>query len=168
MTRPLLAPHRLAGRPFARLAATLPLAFALAIGAVPLPGTGGAAPAVAQELPAGPDRQAILDVIGAQLDAFRRDDFATAYGFASPTIQRLFPSAERFAAMVTGAYRPVYRPREVRFLDMIVERGQPTQRVWLLGPDGKAVIAHYIMERQPDGSWKIDGVTLHEVDDLSV
>jgi len=135
----------------------------------PPPGAGtGATPAAAQALPDGAQRQAIVDVIGAQLDAFRRDDFVAAYGFASPTIQRLFPSPERFAAMVTGAYRPVYRPRQVQFLDMIVERGQPTQRVRLVGPDGTPVIAHYIMERQPDGTWKIDGVILHEAEDLSV
>ena len=33
------------------------------------------------------------------------------------------------------------------------------------GPDGRPRIALYIMERQPDGSWKIDGCILTESDD---
>ena len=34
--------------------------------------------------------EAIEDVISSQIDAFLRDDFATAFTFASPNIQRLF------------------------------------------------------------------------------
>jgi hypothetical protein len=32
-----------------------------------------------------------------------------------------------------------------------------------VGPDGQAVIALYVMERQPDGSWRINGVYLLQV-----
>ncbi len=34
---------------------------------------------------------------------------------------------------------------------------------FLVGPDGQAVIALYAMERQPDGSWRINGVYLLQV-----
>jgi len=37
--------------------------------------------------------------------------------------------------------------------------------VLLVGPDGQVVIALYFMERQPDASWKINGVRLVEAPD---
>ena len=30
----------------------------------------------------------------------------------------------------------------------------------LVGPDGVPIMAQYVMERQPDGSWRIDGCLL--------
>jgi hypothetical protein len=62
--------------------------------------------------------------------------------------------------MVRGGYPPVYRPREIEFRDLVEQGGRLTQRVLLVGPDGGVVIAHYFMQRQPDGSWRIDGCVL--------
>ena len=121
-------------------------------------------PAAAVELPA-PEAAAIRAVVEAQLDAFRRDDGVAAFGFASPTIQDLFRTPEGFMAMVREGYAPVYRPQQVLFQDVATFRGRPTQRVYLVGADGRAVIAHYLMERQPDGSWRIDGCILEPVAD---
>jgi len=33
----------------------------------------------------------------------------------------------------------------------------------VIGPDGRGVIALYRMEEQPDGNWRIAGVTLHPI-----
>ena len=74
-----------------------------------------AAPALAAEDPAPADRTAIHDVIAAQIDAFRHDDAPAAFGFASPKIQSLFGTPERFIGMVAHAYQPVYRPSAVAF-----------------------------------------------------
>ncbi len=41
-------------------------------------------------------------------------------------------------------------------------RCQPTQEVFVTGRHGEEVLALYIMERQPDGRWLIDGVVLTE------
>jgi hypothetical protein len=113
------------------------------------------------------DRRAILSVIGEQLEAFRRDDGAAAFAFASPGIRAQFRDPETFMAMVRSGYRPVYRPREVEFRDLVELAGRLTQRVLLVGPDGVAVVAHYFMQRQPDGSWRIDGCILKGADDLT-
>ena len=37
---------------------------------------------------------------------------------------------------------------------------KPTQRVRVVGPDGRPVIAYYPMRRLPDGTWRIDGCYL--------
>jgi len=127
------------------------------------------APAEARAIElAATDRSAIRDVVAAQLDAFQRDDGAAAFGYASPSIRELFRTAEGFMAMVREGYAPVYRPRRVDFAEIVEFRGYPTQRVRLVGPDGVPVIANYLMERQPDGTWRIDGVILEEVEDLGV
>jgi ketosteroid isomerase-like protein len=109
------------------------------------------------------DRQAIRRVIESQLAAFQRDDGPGAFAFASPMIREIFATPENFMAMVKSAYQPVYRPREVAFRELAMLEGAPAQEVYLVGPDGQTVIALYVMERQPDGSWRINGVYLLQV-----
>jgi len=38
--------------------------------------------------------------------------------------------------------------------------GTIIQRVELVGPDGVPALAHYVMQRQSDGSWRINGCFL--------
>ncbi len=111
------------------------------------------------------DEAAIRSVVEQQLDAFQRDDQEAAFAHASPTIQDLFRTAEVFMAMVRAGYAPVYRPQEVSFRDVVTFRGAPTLRVLLVGPDGLAVIANYMMERQRDGTWRIGGCVLEPIAD---
>ncbi len=127
--------------------------------------TAGAAQA-GPELPVG-DVDAIRQVIEAQMAAFRSDDGARAFGFALPDIQAMFRDPDTFMGMVRSGYEPVYRPREVEFRDLGHEGGHWTQRVLLVGPDGVPVIARYLMERQPDGSWRIDGCILEPVPEVT-
>jgi len=121
-------------------------------------------PAAAAEIDAA-DRHAIQSVISRQIEAFRQDDGETAFSFASPTIRGMFGTAEVFMAMVRQSYRPVYRPREVRFGQLLTRRALPTQRVILVGPDQEVVIALYEMQRQPNGDWKINGCYLLAADE---
>ena len=111
------------------------------------------------------DRAAIRGVIEAQLAAFRADDGLRAFGFASPSIQRQFGSPANFLAMVRTGYRPVHRPREVQFRDLVEVEGEPVQLVLLVGPDFEVVTAHYVMQRQADGSWRINGCVLQAAPD---
>ena len=108
------------------------------------------------------DRQAFREIISGQIAAFQRDDGDTAYGFASPTIQGLFPGAERFMAMVRLGYQPVYRPKSVAFGAVTETARGPEQRVFVTGPDGRHWVAVYSLEKQPDGSWRINGCVLTE------
>lgn len=111
------------------------------------------------------DGKEIRRVIEAQLSAFQRDDATAAFAQASPTVQAIFQTPDRFMRMVRIGYQPVYRPRLVEFRDIIEYDGRPTQRVFLIGPDGAPVMALYPMERQTDGTWKIGGCTLVRADD---
>jgi hypothetical protein len=107
------------------------------------------------------DTSAFTKVIESQIAAFSRDDGAAAFALASPDIRRRLVTAERFMAMVRSGFQPVYRPRSYSFGDPAMVEGIPVQPVQVIGPDGRGVVALYRMERQPDGSWRIAGVTLH-------
>ena len=121
----------------------------------------------ADEVPAA-DREAIQGIITSQIEAFRRDDGAAAYGYASPSIQGLFPTVEQFMGMVRNGYMPVYRPRSVTFGATEASPSGPMQKVFLTGPDGRNWVAIYSLERQPDGTWKINGVRLVEEDGATI
>jgi ketosteroid isomerase-like protein len=113
------------------------------------------------------DRQAIRGVIADQIAAFGRDDAERAFSHATAKIRGMFGTADRFIDMVRRGYEPVYRPREVEFLDVVLVHGRTTQVVYLVGPDGVPVQALYFMERQPDGTWRIDGCVLIPAPDRS-
>jgi hypothetical protein len=106
------------------------------------------------------DRATIRAVVAAQLDAFQHDDESAAFGFASPAIQQQFQSADNFMRMVRSSYQPVYRPRDVQFGAIVTRDGDIVQLVELIGPDGTPALAHYVMQRQPDGAWRINGCYL--------
>lgn len=111
------------------------------------------------------DQTAIREVIERQVEAFRRDDGAAAFGYASPNIQGMFGTAETFMDMVRQGYQPVYRPRVFEFREIVTLQGMVTQKVHVIGPDGRPVTAFYPMTRLPDGSWRIEGCILRAPDE---
>jgi len=102
---------------------------------------------------------AIEAVIQSQIDAFRADDFAKAFTFASPTIQGIFGSVDRFAAMVRQGFPMVQNPDEVRFLELRSIRGEVWQKVLVRDASGAYHALDYQMIPSGDG-WQIDGVQL--------
>jgi hypothetical protein len=113
------------------------------------------------------DRAAIAQVIQDQIAAFRVDDAARAFAFASPAIRAKFGTPEQFLEMVRTGYFPVYRAEQVSFRDIAIENGVPVQPVEIHGADGEGVLALYLMERQPDGSWKINGCIIAKLPEHS-
>ncbi len=107
--------------------------------------------------------------IEAQLDAFLAGDNALAYSYAAPNIQRIFPTVETFMGMVANGYQPVARPKNFAFGKSEETRvGSVTQQVLLLGPDGKDYEAVYTLELQPDGFFRITGVSLRSTNPPSI
>jgi hypothetical protein len=99
-------------------------------------------------------------VITSQVEAFGRDDAATAYSYAAPGIQGMFPQPDIFLSMVQRNYAPVYRHKSFEFGQAQVADGKIAQRVHILDADGEAWEALYTLEQQPDGSLKIIGCVL--------
>ena len=103
------------------------------------------------------DRAAVQGVIEQQIQAFLRDDAATAYSFASPGIKAMFPNEGVFMQMVQQGYPQVYRPRSYQFGELVLKDGHLEQTVDLVDADGAFWTALYTLEQQADGSWKITG-----------
>lgn len=97
--------------------------------------------------------------IAAQIQAFKADDFDTAFTFASPNIQRLFHNPDNFGAMVRNGYPMVWRPAEVRFLELREIAGLLWQKVMIVDGGGQTHILDYQMVQQ-NNTWKINGVQL--------
>jgi hypothetical protein len=109
---------------------------------------------------AADDAATAQSVIRSQVEALGRDDAATAYSYAAPAIQEIFPQADFFMAMVRGSYAPVYRHKSFEFGEARVADGRIAQRVHIIDAEGVPWEALYTLERQPDGSLKITGCSL--------
>lgn len=111
-----------------------------------------AAPVIAQEEP-------IRKTIQNQLDALQKDDYVTAFGFASPTIKGMFGTPDTFGMMVRQGYPMVHRPGAVRMLDLREVAGNLWQRVMITDQQGRTHLLDYQMVETADG-WQINGVQL--------
>jgi hypothetical protein len=119
----------------------------------------GAAPATAQE-------RGIEDTITLQLEAFKKDDFGTAFDYASPTIKNIFRTPENFGAMVRQGYPMVWRPGDVTYLEQREIAGAIWQKVQIVDGAGRVHILDYQMIQTPEG-WQINGVQLLKQPDVA-
>jgi Domain of unknown function (DUF4864) len=115
---------------------------------------------LASPVRAADDVAAAQTVIRSQVEALGRDDAATAYSFAAPAIQDMFPQADIFMDMVRQSYTPVYRHKSFEFGEARISNGQIAQRVHIVDAEGVPWEALYTLEQQPDGSVKIIGCVL--------
>lgn len=125
----------------------------LVLAAVLAIGTAGA-PVLAQQ-----EGSAIEGTIRGQIDAFLADDLVTAFSFASPMIRSMFGNPDTFGTMVRQGYPMVWRPSDLRFLDLREVAGRHYQRVQILDQQGVPYIAEYEMIETAEG-WQINGVRI--------
>ncbi|MDL2410219.1 DUF4864 domain-containing protein [Rhizobium calliandrae] len=106
--------------------------------------------------------QSAQTLIEEQIDAFLHNDAAAAYSFAAPGIKALFPDKDTFFAMVKKSYQPVFHPGNYAFgKSRSIDNGAVVfQEVLITGLDDKDWTAIYEITRQPDGSYKINGVQI--------
>ena len=125
------------------------------------------APARADGVSSG-DKSTMQAIVSDQIAAFAHDDASAAYGFASPAIQSQFNNPDAFMAMVKNGYGPIYRPRSVTFGALAETDAGPVQTVYVTGADGESFVALYTFQKQPDGSWKINGVRIVKDDSPTI
>lgn len=97
--------------------------------------------------------------INSQIEAFKADDFEQAFTYATPTLQQLFQTPENFQRMVTSGYPMVWRPAEVRYLELKERDGLLWQKVQITDRKGFTHLLLYQMEQTANG-WRIAGVQL--------
>lgn len=104
-------------------------------------------------------QDAIRGVIDGQIDAFRADDFATAFTFAAPGIQGMFGTPDNFGRMVRQGYPMVWRPETVEYLGAREVGPGWRQEVLVTDGDGRLHKLAYTMIETASG-WKIAGVEI--------
>lgn len=123
--------------------------------------------AVSLALPAKAQEAPIRETIQRQIEAFRADDFARAFSYASPTIKRLFGTPENFGAMVRNGYPMVHRPAQVEMGELREIAGNLWQRVRIVDQAGRAWALDYMMIETPEG-WQINAVQILPAPDVGV
>ncbi len=108
----------------------------------------------------------IQGVISSQIEAFKLDDFATAFTFAAPNIQGIFQTPENFGRMVSRGYPMVWRPSAVEYLELREINGFTFQDVRVTDAQGRVFLLEYSM-MEISGGWKIAGVRILEQSELS-
>lgn len=110
-------------------------------------------------LPAKAQEADIQKVIRDQMAALQADDFPQAFTYASPMIQGMFGTPENFGAMVRQGYPMVWRPDQVRMLDLREVAGGLWQRVLVTDQQGRGHVLEYQMVPGPEG-WLINAVQI--------
>lgn len=105
----------------------------------------------------------IQAVIADQIAAFQANDVERAFTHAAPNIQRMFQNPKRFGQMVQQGYPMVWRPARYQWLKIVETESGPVQVVLFEDQSGRLHEAGYLMQ-QIDGTWRINGVKLREID----
>lgn len=113
--------------------------------------------------PVAAEPQAIKSTIAGQVDAFLNDDLDRAFGFAAPSIKRLFGNSANFGRMVREGYPMVWRPAEMTFGKLRIAEGKTIQTVFFTDAAGRVFEAAYEMVETGAG-WQINGVYIREAD----
>jgi hypothetical protein len=112
--------------------------------------------------------KAAQTTIDSQLKAFSAGDDSTAYSYAAPNVKQIFPTLDAFMSMVTNGYAPVRKPQSYTFgKSQEMSATTIAQQVFIVGADGKDYEALYTLELQPDGMYRITGVSLRAAKSLS-
>ncbi len=113
------------------------------------------------------DAAVIQSSIEAQLEAFRSGDAQLAFSFASEQIRDIFGTPENFVAMVRNQYAVMIAPASIVFLKLEHDNGATLQPVQLSDNRGQLWLAVYSMQRDAQGSWRINGCVLRRFDGSS-
>ncbi|MDT8856895.1 DUF4864 domain-containing protein [Paracoccaceae bacterium Fryx2] len=106
-----------------------------------------------------PRNSGIEATINGQIAAFLADDFSRAFTFASPGVRDIFRNAENFGTMVKRGYPMVWRPADVKMLELRRVAGGLWQRVMVRDQGGRIHMLDYQMVETPEG-WQINAVQL--------
>lgn len=104
----------------------------------------------------------IRGVIAKQFQSFETIDFATAFTFASPTLQSFFQTPENFGRMVTQGYPMVLGPLAVKYLGLRQEGEAYWQTVQITDANGQYHYLEYQM-LETQGGWRINRVQFMNV-----
>ncbi len=125
----------------------------------------------AQSLAADLDQSemaAIQGVVQLQINALAKDDADSAFALTTADTRNRLGTADNFLRLIKEQYDPVYRHRLALFSVPQVVNGKTYQVVRLTDLNSHVWVAIYLMNKDTDGAWKIDGCQLLETTTIAV
>lgn len=120
--------------------------------------------AFANEPPPADARAVVAD----QLNAFGRDDAASAFGLTAPQVREKFGSAGQFIAAIKANYGPIYRHRSVDFGPAARQGDEIGMVVTIVAEDNEVWSALFVLSKQRDGLWRTSACLLAKAPQSSV
>lgn len=115
---------------------------------------------------AAPAKALVRSVVQSQLDAFRKNDFKTAYGFAHTGVKEQFTQAQ-FEQMVRGGFPAMVIPGNVAFFEVQEDGANAEVQVTLTDEKGNNSGFRYLLEKD-NGNWRIAAVIRIEIPEVLV
>ena len=110
------------------------------------------------------DKALIRQLIEKQLLAFQENDLETAFFLTSPTIQSKF-TRQDFLAMVQDQYSSMVKPRSIMFRGFTLIDNFPALVSMIMDQEGNLSKAIFVVQYQPDYSWRIHGYELVSINE---
>jgi hypothetical protein len=109
------------------------------------------------------DARVIRTAIRGQLLAFRRGDEAGAYRACSRAIRDTFGTPKALMTLIRERYAPLTDTRQVVFGSYAITPDGIGQMLEVVDSEGVGHQALYLVVREEDGSWRVNGCMLIEV-----
>ena len=113
------------------------------------------------------DKTLIRQLIEKQLRAFQEDDCETAFALASPTIQSRFTPPD-FVRALGSRYSAILKPRSFMFQSFTSVENFPALTALIMDRSGNLAKAIFVLQHQPDFSWRVHGYELIGVNERIV
>ena len=97
-------------------------------------------------------------IISSQIKAFKYQNVAEAYSFASPFIKSKFANAVVFGSMVKSSYPMIWAPKEFKFLEFNFFNESLIQRVLFIDKNDQIFMFDYEIKNYGQDQWLINGV----------
>ena len=110
------------------------------------------------------DKATIRQLIEKQLQAFKQNDEETAFSLTSPTIQRKF-TLQDFINTVKNQYNAIIKPRSIMFRGFTLVNDFPALVATIMDQEGNLAQAIFVVQHQPDYSWRIHGYELVSINE---
>lgn len=110
------------------------------------------------------DKIEIRQLIEKQLQAFRQQDENTAFALTSPTIQYKYKQ-NNFIQTLESEYGAIVKSRSIMFQGFTLVNNYPALVSMIMNHQGELTQGVFIVQHQPDYSWRIHGYQLISVDE---
>lgn len=110
----------------------------------------------------------IRSAVQAQIEALTKDDAVKAFDLTTEDTRNRLGSPDNFLKMIKEKYDPVYRHRMALYSSPQIVLGKVYQAVRLTDLDSHVWVAIYLMHKDEEGTWKIDGCQLVQTMTIAV